>query len=232
MLLDDLVACIEVLQARIRSHRASLQANETRTRMALIDPLMQALGWDVSDPALVTPEYEAGGGRADYALLRADGKPAAIIEAKHFGATLGSHQMQMLTYAVALGIPYAGLTDGDRWELYTVFQQADLDERRILDVSIANAPAHEVALQLLVLWRPNLASGAHPTPAGEPILTDAPPPAAKPAAIEETPPPGPPGAGWVALSEYNPPTHTPLSCRHPILGWQRTDRLARGATSW
>ena len=48
--LDDLVARIELLQARIRSHKIALRENETRTRMALIDPLMHALGWDVSDP--------------------------------------------------------------------------------------------------------------------------------------------------------------------------------------
>ena len=47
--LDDLVARIELLQARIRSHKAALRENETRTRMALIDPLMHALGWDVSE---------------------------------------------------------------------------------------------------------------------------------------------------------------------------------------
>ena len=52
--LDDLVARIELLQARIRSHKAALRENETRTRMALIDPLMPALGWDVSDPRNAT----------------------------------------------------------------------------------------------------------------------------------------------------------------------------------
>ena len=75
--LDDLVARIELLQARIRSHKAALRENETRTRMALIDPLMHALGWDVSDPGVVTPEYKVSGGWADYALLRPDGRPAA-----------------------------------------------------------------------------------------------------------------------------------------------------------
>ncbi len=208
MLLDDLVACIEVLQERIRSHRASLQANETRTRMALIDPLLQALGWDVSDPALVTPEYDVSGARADYALLRPGGKPAATVEAKRLGEASESHRMQMLNYANAAGIDYAGLTDGDRWELYDVFKRGQLEERRLLDVSISSAPAHEAALNLLLVWRPNLASGAQPTPAGEPILGDAPQQAANPAAVEVAPAPRPPGPGWVALAEYNPPSGT------------------------
>ena len=225
MLLDDLVACIEVLQERIRSHRASLQANETRTRMALIDPLLQALGWDVSDPALVTPEYDVSGTRADYALLRPGGKPAATVEAKRLGEASESHRMQMLNYANAAGIDYAGLTDGDRWELYDVFKRGQLEERRILDVSIANSPAHEVALKLLLLWRPNLASGAQPTPAAEPILEDAPQPAAKSAAVEETQAPGPPGPGWVALSGYDPPTRTPPPAA--IRFWDGSERTLR-----
>lgn len=210
MLLDDLVACIELLQERIRSHGPSLRANETRTRMALIDPLLHVLGWDVSDPAVVTPEYDVSGARADYALLGPGGKPAATVEAKRLGEALESHRMQMLNYANASGIDYAGLTDGDRWELYAVFERGQLADRRILDVSIANGPAHELALKLLLLWRPNLASGRQPTAASEPILGDAPPPpAAKPAAVEEAPAPQPAEPGWVPLSEYNPPTRTP-----------------------
>ena len=56
-MLDDLVDVIETLQERIQTHSATLRANEIRTRTALIDPMLTALGWDVSDPALVTPEY-------------------------------------------------------------------------------------------------------------------------------------------------------------------------------
>ena len=55
MLLDELVDVIQTIQDRIRDHGASLRENETRTRMALIDPLLQALGWDTADPGLVTP---------------------------------------------------------------------------------------------------------------------------------------------------------------------------------
>ena len=47
-MLDDLVGVIETLKARIQSHRQDLQANEIRTRMALIDPLLQVLGWDTA----------------------------------------------------------------------------------------------------------------------------------------------------------------------------------------
>ncbi len=85
MVLDELVDRIEALKTRIASHGNELRENETRTRMALIDPLLHALGWDVSDPGMVKPEYKIGNGWADYALLRPDGKPAAAVEAKKLG---------------------------------------------------------------------------------------------------------------------------------------------------
>ena len=62
MPLDDLVQVIEALQERIREHGDSLRQNEIRTRVALIDPLLTALGWDVSDPGVVTAEYRVDAG--------------------------------------------------------------------------------------------------------------------------------------------------------------------------
>lgn len=169
MPLDDLVSAIETIKARIQSHRSDLQASEIRTRMALIDPLLTALGWDTGDPKLVLPEYDLQGKRPDYALLGADGKPSALVEAKKLGESLAAHRMQMVTYANMAGVAYAGLTDGDRWELYRVFDQKPIEERRIMDVAIAQKPAYESALQLLQLWRPNMASGK-PVPAEEPLF--------------------------------------------------------------
>ena len=167
MPLDDLVNVIETLQQRIKDHGDSLRQNETRTRMALIDPLLQALGWDVADPGVVTPEFNVGNGRADYALLGTAGKPTALVEAKHLEEQLESsgHQEQVFTYALMQQVKYAGLTNGNRWVLDDVS-----GERRKLDVTIANLPAHQCALKFPLLWRPNLASGA-PVAGSEPIVS-------------------------------------------------------------
>ena len=230
-MLDDLVGLIETLQQRIRDHGPTLLENETRTRMALIDPLLAALGWDVSDPAVVTPEYNVSGRWADYALLRPDGQPAATLEAKKLGESLVSHRMQMLNYSNASGVEYAGLTDGNHWELYEVFQRGQLADRRILDVSIADASAHESVLKLLLLWQPNLASG-QPASANEPILvnntaftkpqeTAAPSPAPLPPAAPPTS-----GDGWVPFPEFNPPSRSepPPAMRFPDGSVQKIQR--------
>ncbi len=214
--LEDLVRCVELLKERIQSHGTALRENETRTRMALIDTLLQALGWNVSDPGVVTPEYRVAGGLADYALLRPDGRPVATVEAKKLGERMASHSMQMLNYANAAGIPYAGLTDGNHWELYDVFRRAPLEERRILEVSIADAPAHDSALKLLLLWRPNLASG-QPVPAGTPIVGETPRPTPTPDDVKQ-----PVSTDWVELSEYHPPGGTP--CPTAIRFWDGSER--------
>ena len=113
-------------------------------------------------------EYDLSGQRADYALLNDSGSPATFVEAKKLGESLISHRMQMVNYANMSGVPYAGLTDGNNWELYVVFDQKPLDERRILDLSITNTPAHQCALKFLMLWRPNLATGQ---PVAAPVLS-------------------------------------------------------------
>lgn len=219
--LDDLMGCIEVLKERMQSHSGVLQENETRTRMALIDPLLHALGWDVSDPVMVIPEYKIDNKPADYALLQPDGKPAATLEAKKLGEPLGSHRRQMLNYANMSGIEYAGLTDGNHWELYKVFQAGPLEERRILDVSIMDAPAHASALKLLLLWRPNLTSGEL-VPARTPILEDHQPTPPLTTHAERNPAPRPESSDWVALSDYDPPGFTP--CPAAIRLWDGSER--------
>ncbi len=172
-MLNDLVNVIETIRQRILEHRAGLAANETRTRMALVDPLLTVLGWDTSDPALVTPEYPVSSGKADYGLLNPGPTPSAFIEAKKLDESLESHREQMTRYSNMAGVKYAGLTNGDRWEVYEVFKQASLDERRILNISILNDPVHESALNLLLLWRSNLQSGS-PVTANEPTMPPAP----------------------------------------------------------
>ena len=181
--------------------------------MALIDPLLTALGWDTSDPALVTPEYRTGGW-ADYALIGVGNRPAAIIEAKRLGSVVENHLEQAVGYCIQEGIAYAGVTDGNHWQLYRTFEPVPLAEKLVLDVSIADSQSHEAALQLLLLWRSNLASG-QPTAANAPALDSTDSHLAgplSPAAIPESrtvdpqtvPEPAPKAGEWVPLTAVKP----------------------------
>lgn len=228
MLLDELVSVIETLKQRIREHGSRLRENETRTRMALIDPLLQTLGWDTADPGMVIPEYKVVKEWADYALLGRDVKPVAIVEAKKLGEPSSEkHLTQMVSYCTTDGIKYAGLTDGDRWELYEVFKPIPLEEKRILKVSIADRPSHESALQLLLLWRSNLRSG-QPVPASKPVLTAVHTERTPSPDALRIPTPATLPSGWVALSNYDPQpgTASPSAIRFsdgsesPIRNWK------------
>ena len=74
-----------------------------------------------------------------------------------------------IAFSRALHTP--GVTDGNRWQLYRTFEPVPLAEKLVLDLSISNMPAHEAALKLLVLWRPNLASG-QPVEANTPFFSE------------------------------------------------------------
>ena len=205
-LLQPLVDAIETVKKRIAEHGPSLRENETRTRVALIDPILQALGWDVSEPGSVTLEFDVQGRRADYALLRANNRPAATIEAKKLGEALATHRMQMLNYANASGVDYAGLTDGNHWELYDVFKRGELSERELLSVTIADAPSHESALKLLRLWQPSLESG-QPVEAAAPIVgvpTDSVPAPQRPPVTPYDSPLPDLSEGWTPLGKVEP----------------------------
>ena len=170
MALDDLQGVIEKLQQIIKGHRDYLSRHETRTRQVLIDPLLRELGWDVSDPAAVQLEYRVGQQWADYALM-SNGRPLAVIEAKKLGSDLEDNQMmQVLNYANRDGIEYMIVTDGDRWEMYEVFQRGALEERLSMKLELSQQLAHKNTLQALAIWRPNLASDDGPSQASEPVF--------------------------------------------------------------
>ena len=208
LLLDELIATIETLKQRIADHGPTLRDNETRTRLALIDPLLQVLGWDTTDPSIVIPEYDVSGRKADYALLGHRGHPTATVEAKKLGEPLQSHLGQMINYSNIAGIEYAGITDGDQWELYEVFRRGTLEERRMLNLRISSSPPYLSALNLLLLWRPNLSSG-QAEQASRPI--------ALPPFPDDPDPPDPDPADWVRLSEFDvhKSTKCPESIRFP-----------------
>ena len=216
-MLDDLIAVIETLKSRIEQHRADLQSNETRTRMALIDPLLTALGWDTSDPGLVTPEYDVSGKRADYALLDGKGGVFVFLEAKRLGEQLSNHQSQVVAYASELGIRYPALTNGDDWEVYDNSQLVPIDQRRILKVSITSSASATCALQLLLLWRANVGTG-QVTQANQSIVQRADPP---------TTPPPPPLGNWIPLGAFQAVSGTKPP---PAIRFPNGDE--RQATTW
>jgi len=208
-LLHPLLDTIETVRERINSARSVGGWNEAQTRASLIDPILTALGWDTADPTLVRHEVKSSGGRADYTLRENDDDLVAIVEAKPLRDLLGMKEVgQTTTYANHVGAPYAVLTNGDRWVLYDVFEQAKIEDRCLLDVTVSSADLHEVALELLQLWRPRIC----PKQPGKAKLGTGPQTVA-PKPGQEPPPPHA-DADWVPLDTIQPDgEHLPLAIR-------------------
>ena len=111
---------------------------------------------------------------------------------------------QVITYAVEDTIPHIIVTNGDRWEMYEVFKEVDLEDKKLMEFELSQQPAHEIALQALRIWKPNLASGK-PKKAMKPVLVPANDDIKK--AADDKPPPVKPNGGkrskgvWIPLAK-------------------------------
>ena len=208
-MLDELIKIIECLKKRIKEHREQIQNSESRTRITLIDPLLRSLGWDVSDPTVVTIEPRTAGGWADYALLDKGGKIVVFVEAKKL-SDKNAPINQAVGYAVSENIQnqvkvrYCASTNGDAWELYDVF-----DGKSVLKTSVVSDETAKCALQLLGLWRRSMADGLY-SEAVHPVIPV--PPAhvpQPPAPAVATAPSPPPPVGWTPLNGSLNPTGKP-----------------------
>ena len=172
-MLDDLVKTIETLKARINGYQWYFGEGkaEARTRVALIDPMLSALGWDTTDPGLVEIEPKTKEGWADYALM-SGGRTVMFVEAKKLSENIDHHFQQTINYAVGENVgrspkvDYCAVTNGDAWKVLDVREQ-----EIILSTSIARDDSPKAALQFLGLWRQSLRNGGFDA-AVEPILAE------------------------------------------------------------
>ena len=118
----ELLERLETHAVLVRSRR-DYCTNEEQTKVSLINPYLEHLGFDVRDPRYVQLEYRSdigsGTERVDYALLK-NGKPALLIEAKPATTVLPSEApVQLRRYAMALpNLRYCAVTNGVHWHWY------------------------------------------------------------------------------------------------------------------
>lgn len=116
---------------RIENTKDTLQTEEA-TKMALILPFFQLLGYDVFNTAEFCPEFTADigikkGEKVDYAILVA-GEPVILVEAKAANKKLDNHKSQLFRYFVSTPAKFAILTNGIEYRFYS-----DLDEPNKMD---------------------------------------------------------------------------------------------------
>jgi hypothetical protein len=129
------------LEKRTAQHRELLLTEEA-AKTALVMPFLQALGFDVFNPAEVIPEFTADvgikkGEKVDYALT-IDGKVAILIECKPSSMELDlKHASQLFRYFATTDARIAILTNGVQYHFYSDTEQPNkMDERPFYSFSM------------------------------------------------------------------------------------------------
>jgi len=128
----DLNTRLIELQKRATEHREVLLTEEA-AKNALIMPFIQALGYDVFNPAEVIPEFTADvgtkkGEKVDYAIAAA-GKVAILIECKPSSVALDlKHASQLYRYFSVTEARLAILTNGVVYQFYS-----DVERPNVMD---------------------------------------------------------------------------------------------------
>ena len=120
---------------RIRSNPSIQALDEANVKQGVILPILNALGWNPFNTNEVRPEYPVQGGNVDYSL-RLDGKNNVFLEAKRPSEDLSKHQMQLLNYSFADGVPMAVLTNGLDWWFYLPLRVGSWKERRFFNIDL------------------------------------------------------------------------------------------------
>ena len=132
---------------------------EQNTKASLIEPLFEALGWDVRDADEVHREYKSrpADKPVDYALqmLR---KPRLFVEAKGLGEHLADRKWvsQILSYAAVAGVTWCVLTDGDEYRFYNANAPVDAEEKLFCQLRLSEGNSEQHAKTLDLISRSNM----------------------------------------------------------------------------
>jgi predicted type IV restriction endonuclease len=142
----DLATTIDRIKQAVAGRRPQ---SEAQVRQSAVLPILRGLGWDDLDPERVTPEFELGGRRVDFALSALPGQPSLFIEVKGPGSVAGVEK-QLFEYAFHVGIPFAVLTNGQEWHFFLPGARGSYDERLLYKLDLTERQTAEVVERL---WR-------------------------------------------------------------------------------
>lgn len=138
----DFNESVKQLAERVTSLKDSIQTEEA-TKMSLIIPMFQLLGYDVFNPNEFCPEYTADvgikkGEKVDYAILE-NGSPAILIECKSCTEALDKHGSQLFRYFGTSTAKFGILTNGIIYKFYTDLEDPNkMDTLPFLEVNMLN----------------------------------------------------------------------------------------------
>ena len=163
--MHKLIHAIERILTRLDNlRRRSLK--ETPTRVIVVDPLLESLGWDIRDPDEVELEYPTIDSKAvDYAL-KINRRPVILVEAKPLNDSLNDVKAitQVAGYAANDGITWCILTNGAKWRVYRSIEECPAPDKLMFEVSLdpresEGMSAQQIAEQMWRFSRDEMAAG-------------------------------------------------------------------------
>ncbi len=132
---------------------------EQNTKASLIDPVLEALGWDVRDFDEVHREFKPTpkDSPVDYAL-KIIKKARLFLEAKGLDENLSDRKWiaQVLGYATVAGVEWCVLSDGDEYRFYNATAPLDADEKLFCRLRLSEVSESEAAQTLSMISRSNM----------------------------------------------------------------------------
>ena len=127
---------------------------EESTKMSMIIPVIQALGYNTSDPKQFVPELVCDTGtkkgeKIDYAIMGEDNRPRIIIECKIWSQSLPSHENQLIRYFHNAKARFAVLTNGIQYRFYTDLDEPNrMDSKPFMEFDITNPDDEQIKVLL------------------------------------------------------------------------------------
>ena len=163
-LVPDITNTVDEVVARIHKHEHGA-LNEENTAVVLIEPILAALGWDLTDLESVDRQYRVfDGTKLDYAL-KIDGKAALFVEVKGLSHSLDDPKFiaQTVNYANNEGVLWCILTNGVVYRVYKTNEPVAMIEKLMFEVDLRNVedePSRRATLaSLMLLSRDSLMNG-------------------------------------------------------------------------
>ena len=144
---------ISQLTTAIVDIREGLAQGDFRSEAAIsrgiVMRLLAALDWPPFDPQIVSPEYQIGNRKVDYALCHPRGKATILIEVKDVGKADEKGERQLFEYCFHQGVPIAVLTDGRTWKFFFPAGQGTYGDRCFAEMDIVAGDENEIASMLV-----------------------------------------------------------------------------------
>ncbi|AIU32467.1 MULTISPECIES: type I restriction enzyme HsdR N-terminal domain-containing protein [Corynebacterium] len=138
---------IQTLASKVRELKPIIETEEATKTAFIIPFISNVLGYDVTDPREVIPEYTADigvkkGEKVDFAIKSGDDF-RFLIECKKVGEPLRiDHANQLVRYFNVTDTEFAILTNGEVYEFYAQLDAANrMDEKPFMTIDLANIDA-------------------------------------------------------------------------------------------